>query len=49
MNPFSAVEHGFLDDVIEPHETQPRVIRVLKMLETKVDTMPRMKHWNIPL
>src|SRR5580704_9926908 len=47
--PFIAAEHGFLDDVIEPRETRPRVIRALKMLETKVDTMPRKKHGNIPL
>ncbi len=48
-NPFVAAEHGFLDDVIEPHQTRPRVIRALRMLETKVDTMPRKKHGNIPL
>jgi len=48
-NPFVAAELGFLDDVIEPHQTRPRVIRALKMLETKVDTMPRKKHGNIPL
>ena len=48
-NPFIAAEHGFLDDVIEAHETRPRVIRALKMLETKVDTMPKKKHGNIPL
>jgi propionyl-CoA carboxylase beta chain len=48
-NPFVAAEHGFLDDVIEPRETRPRVIRALRMLETKVDTMPRKKHGNIPL
>ncbi|HEV8145532.1 MAG TPA: acyl-CoA carboxylase subunit beta [Bryobacteraceae bacterium] len=48
-NPFVAAEHGFLDDVIEPRQTRPRVIRALKMLETKVDTMPRKKHGNIPL
>jgi propionyl-CoA carboxylase beta chain len=35
--------------VIEPRQTRPRVIRALKMLETKVDTMPRKKHGNIPL
>jgi propionyl-CoA carboxylase beta chain len=35
--------------VIEPHETRPRVIRALRMLETKVDTTPRKKHGNIPL
>src|SRR5690348_10634795 len=48
-NPFIAAEHGFVDDVIEPRETRPRVIRALRMLETKVDTMPRKKHGNIPL
>ena len=48
-NPFVAAERGFIDDVIEPHETRPRVIRALKMLATKVDTMPRKKHGNIPL
>ena len=48
-NPFVAAERGFIDDVIEPHETRPRVIRALRMLETKVDTMPRKKHGNIPL
>lgn len=48
-NPFIAAEHGFIDDVIEPRETRPRVIRALRMLENKVDTMPRKKHGNIPL
>jgi propionyl-CoA carboxylase beta chain len=48
-SPFVAAENGFVDDVIEPHETRPRVIRALRMLETKVDTMPRKKHGNIPL
>jgi propionyl-CoA carboxylase beta chain len=48
-NPFVAAEHGFVDDVIEPRETRPRVIRALRMLENKVDTMPRKKHGNIPL
>lgn len=48
-NPFEAAERGFIDDVIEPHETRPRVIRALRLLETKVDTMPRRKHGNIPL
>jgi propionyl-CoA carboxylase beta subunit len=48
-NPFGAAERGFIDDVIEPRETRPRVIRALKMLATKVETMPRKKHGNIPL
>jgi len=48
-NPFVAAEHGYVDDVIEPHETRPRLIRALRMLENKVDSMPRKKHGNIPL
>ena len=48
-NPFVAAERGYIDDVIEPHETRPKVIKALRMLETKVDTMPRKKHGNIPL
>ena len=48
-NPFVAAERGFIDDVIEPRETRPKVIRALRMLGTKVDTMPRKKHGNIPL
>ncbi|HBY63259.1 MAG TPA: methylmalonyl-CoA carboxyltransferase, partial [Solibacterales bacterium] len=48
-NPFVAAERGFIDDVIEPRETRPRVIRALRMLENKIDTMPRKKHGNIPL
>src|SRR5487761_2583151 len=48
-NPFVAAVHGFLDDVIEPRQTRPRVIRALRLLETKVDTTPHKKHGNIPL
>ncbi|HSB18229.1 MAG TPA: acyl-CoA carboxylase subunit beta [Bryobacteraceae bacterium] len=48
-NPFIAAERGFVDDVIEPRQTRPKVIRALRMLENKVDTMPRKKHGNIPL
>jgi propionyl-CoA carboxylase beta chain len=48
-NPFVAAERGFIDDVIEPRETRPKVIDALRMLANKVDTMPRKKHGNIPL
>jgi propionyl-CoA carboxylase beta chain len=48
-NPFVAAERGYVDDVIEPHETRPKVIRALRMLANKGDTMPRKKHGNIPL
>ena len=48
-SPFVAAERGFIDGVIEPRETRPKVIRALRMLRTKVDTMPKKKHGNIPL
>ncbi len=48
-NPYKAAERGYIDDVIEPKYTRPRLIRALKMLETKSDTNPRRKHGNIPL
>ncbi len=48
-NPFAAAERGFIDDVIEPRETRPKVIRALRMLANKVDSVPRKKHGNIPL
>ncbi|HZQ52624.1 MAG TPA: acyl-CoA carboxylase subunit beta [Bryobacteraceae bacterium] len=48
-NPFVAAERGYIDDVIEPHETRVRVIRALRMLAHKVDSIPRKKHGNIPL
>ena len=47
--PFAAAERGFIDDVIEPRETRAKVIKALRMLENKVDSMPRKKHGNIPL
>src|SRR5271163_2743160 len=40
-NPFIAAERGYVDDVIEPHQTRPRVIRALRLLATKIDTVPR--------
>lgn len=48
-NPYIAAARGYIDDVIEPCETRPRIIRALEMLETKVDTNPKKKHGNIPL
>ena len=48
-SPFVAAEHGFIDDIIEPNETRPKLIRALRMLENKVSSMPRKKHGNIPL
>jgi propionyl-CoA carboxylase beta chain len=48
-SPFIAAEQGFVDDVIEPRQTRPKLIRALRMLENKVATMPKKKHGNIPL
>ena len=48
-SPFVAAERGFIDDVIEPRQTRGKVIGALRMLQNKVDTMPRKKHGNLPL
>ncbi len=48
-NPFSAAARGYVDDVIEPKSTRPRLIRAFEMLETKKDSNPVKKHGNIPL
>ncbi len=48
-NPYNAAERGYIDDVILPEETRPRIIRALEMLATKVDRNPKKKHGNIPL
>jgi len=48
-SPFAAAERGYIDDVIEPHETRYKVIRALRLLANKVDTMPKKKHGSIPL
>jgi acetyl-CoA/propionyl-CoA carboxylase carboxyl transferase subunit len=47
--PYAAAERGFVDDVIEPAETRPRLIRSLRMLSTKRESIPARKHGNIPL
>jgi propionyl-CoA carboxylase beta chain len=48
-NPYVAAERGFIDEVIEPAVTRPKLIRALKLLETKRDSNPPKKHGNIPL
>jgi propionyl-CoA carboxylase beta chain len=48
-NPYLAAARGFLDDVIDPRDTRPRLIDGLRMLRTKRDTNPKKKHGNIPL
>jgi len=48
-NPYIAARMGYLDDVIEPVETRPRVINAFAVLRTKRETRPPKKHGNIPL
>jgi len=48
-NPYIAASRGFIDDVIEPRETRPRLINALEMLSNKRDTNPPKKHGCIPL
>ncbi|NUM31971.1 MAG: acyl-CoA carboxylase subunit beta [Bacteroidetes bacterium] len=48
-NPYRAAERGFIDEVILPEETRSKLIKAFKMLENKVDNLPRKKHGNIPL
>ena len=48
-NPYKAAELGYIDEVIRPEETRPRIIQALEMLANKRDSMPPKKHGNIPL
>lgn len=48
-HPYRAAARGFIDEVITPEETRTKLIKAYKMLENKVDAMPKKKHGNIPL
>jgi propionyl-CoA carboxylase beta chain len=48
-NPYIAAERGWVDAVIEPRDTRPKLIAALRMLSTKQDSLPPKKHGNIPL
>jgi propionyl-CoA carboxylase beta chain len=48
-NPYIAAERGYVDAVITPHETRVEVVRALRLLRTKRETLPPKKHGNIPL
>ncbi len=48
-NPYVAASRGYIDDVIEPRETRPRLINALEMLQNKRESNPPKKHGNIPL
>ncbi|HEX4108370.1 MAG TPA: acyl-CoA carboxylase subunit beta [Solirubrobacteraceae bacterium] len=48
-NPYTAAERGYIDDVLVPHETRPKLITALETLLTKREPGPKRKHGNIPL
>jgi acetyl-CoA carboxylase carboxyltransferase component len=48
-NPMVAAEMGFIDDIIDPRETRPYLIKALQMIRTKRPERPPRKHGNIPL
>ena len=47
--PYKAAELGFVDEIIFPETTRPKLIQALEMLKNKRDKMPHKKHGNIPL
>ena len=48
-NPYKAAELGYIDDVILPEDTRPRLCRALQMLRNKRQDVPKRKHGNVPL
>ena len=48
-SPYFAAERGYIDDVIEPQETRPKLIDALMTLQGKREPRPKKKHGNIPL
>ena len=48
-NPYIAASRGYIDDVIDPTETRAKIIKALRMLQNKRETLPYKKHGNIPL
>jgi len=48
-NPYIAAARGYVDDVIDPRDTRPRLIDALEMLRGKRDKNPPKKHGNLPL
>lgn len=48
-NPYRAAARGYVDEVISPENTREKLMKAFKMLENKVDTLPKKKHGNIPL
>ncbi|WP_026925730.1 acyl-CoA carboxylase subunit beta [Granulicoccus phenolivorans] len=48
-NPYVAAERGYIDAVIKPQETRSEIVKMLRLLRTKRETLPPKKHGNIPL
>ncbi|WP_199286682.1 MULTISPECIES: acyl-CoA carboxylase subunit beta [Nocardioides] len=48
-NPYQAAERGYVDAVIPPHETRAEIVRALRLLRSKRESLPAKKHGNIPL
>ena len=48
-NPYLAAERGYVDAVIQPHETRSEIVRSLRLLRSKRETLPPKKHGNVPL
>jgi propionyl-CoA carboxylase beta chain len=48
-NPYIAAERGYVDAVIRPHQTRAEIVKALRLLKSKRDTLPPKKHGNIPL
>jgi propionyl-CoA carboxylase beta chain len=49
LNPYRTAEKGYIDEIIVPEETRPKLIRALESLKNKADSMPPKKHANMPL
>lgn len=49
LNPYRTAEKGYIDEIIVPEETRPKLIRALESLKNKTDSMPPKKHANMPL
>jgi propionyl-CoA carboxylase beta chain len=49
LNPYRTAEKGYIDEIIVPEETRPKLIRALESLKNKKDRMPAKKHANMPL
>lgn len=49
LNPFIAAESGYIDSIIEPSATKRHIVKALRFLQHKVETLPKKKHGNIPL